>query len=517
MRFSSSILLTAVAAIAIGTALPAYAQEAAQELPAQEIVQKEVVAVPEHESETAKLNALIEKLKSENEPFYSAKLKTLSNGMEVVVVENDRAPVLTHMVWYKVGGADEPVGISGTAHFLEHLLFKGTANQAPGEFSELVKNMGGRDNAFTSWDYTAFFQTIPAEHLEKVMRMEADRMRGANPPHEHFLTERDVVIEERRQTLDNNPGARLGEQMRNALFVNHPYGRPIVGWMNEANALDWPAIKAFYDRWYSPSNAVLVVAGDVKAEEFFKMAEEIYGAIEPFDVPENIRPQRAVFDTAKVIEMHDELIKQKSFSRMTLADTAAEKPLDTLKVSLIGMMLDGGATSRLYKSIVVDQKKAVGVYFSSNSFAKDYGTMSYGGTPTDDTSLEELEDAMLAVFAEAAENGFTAEELERAKTRIIDSQIFELDSVTGPAMVFGRALMMGVQPEYLEYWTGALESITLEEVNAKAAEILPRVKGKYAKTPAANPAWKQSVYGYMYPLEEVAAAKEAENDNEGAQ
>jgi zinc protease len=463
---------------------------------------------------TAEKGAFLSKLKAENEPFYNAKMTTLSNGMQVVVIENHRAPVLTHMVWYKVGGADEPVGISGTAHFLEHLLFKGTEKQTPGEFSEIVKNMGGRNNAFTSWDYTAYFETIPSQHLEKVMHLEADRMRNANPPHDHFLTERDVVLEERRQTLDNNPAARLSEQIRNALYVNHPYGRPIVGWMNEIEALGWPEIKEFYDRWYSPSNAVLVVAGDVKAEDLFKKADEIYGVIEAFDVPQNARPKRAVFDTAKTIEMHDALVKQKSFRRMTLADTVADKPIDSLVVSLIGMMLDGGATSRLYKSIVVEQQKAVSAYFSFNGFARDYGSMSYGGTPVDGVSFEQLEQAMLEVFAKAALEGFTEEELARAKSRIIDAQIFELDSVTGPAMVFGRAMMVGVDPEYLEYWTAALDAITLEHVNAKAKEILPRVNGALAKTKKASAAWRQSVYGYLYPLQESDADETKKSEGE---
>lgn len=498
MTFFQRFLLTAVVIGAAGLISPACADETVTIAPQ---VDNTAVQSDSGQSERAKAQKLIETLKAEHKPFYGAKITTLSNGMKVVVIENHRAPVLTHMIWYRVGGADEPVGHSGTAHFLEHLLFKGTDKIKPGEFSETIKNMGGRDNAFTSWDYTAFHETIPAAHVADVMRMEANRMRHTNPPHDHFLTERDVVLEERRQTLDNDPSARMGEQMRNALFVNHPYGRPIVGWMNEAAALDWTAIKAFYDKWYSPSNAILVVAGDVNAEEFFKLAENIYGQIEPFEVPQDVRAPRATFDTVKKIKMYDPLVKQRSFSRMTLTPTAAEQPISSLTVTLIGMMLDGGATSRLYKTVVVDQKKAVGAYFSSNSFARDYGTMSYGGTPVDGVSFDELEDAMLAVFVEAAEKGFTAKELERAKNRIIDAQIFELDSVTGPAMVFGRAMVMGINPDYLEYWSDALNAITLDEVNAKAKEILPRLKGKYAKTQTASPAWRQSVYGYLYPLE----------------
>lgn len=470
-------------------------------------------------NETQDFKRLIDEIKAQHDPFYNARITTLSNGMQVVAIPNDRAPVVTHMVWYGVGGADEAVGESGTAHFLEHLLFKGTTAQEPGEFSRIVKNMGGRDNAFTSWDYTAYFQTIPADELETVMRLEADRMRGAAPSQEDFLSERDVVIEERRQTLDNNPAARMYEQLRHALFVNHPYGRPIVGWMHEIQAHDWSSIKAFYDRWYSPSNAVLIVAGDVDTESFFEKAESIYGQIEAFDVPQNNRPQRADFDTAKVITMEDPLVKQRSFTRLRVAQTSADAPLESLKIALIGMMLDGGATSRLYKSIVMEQKKAVNAYFSYSGFAQDYGTMSYGGTPTDDTSFEALEQALLAEFRKAAENGFTAEELERAKNRIIDGQIFELDSVTGPAMIFGRAMMVGIDPEYLEYWTHVLKAITLEDVNKVAAKILPRVSaGEMTKEERENSSWAQSLYGYLVPQGyEAPAANNPANDNDAAQ
>lgn len=450
-------------------------------------------------SQNDEFKALIEQIKKQHEPFYNAQHATLSNGMKVIVIPNDRAPVLTHMVWYKVGGADEPVGLSGTAHFLEHLLFKGTATQEPGEFSKIVRNMGGRDNAFTSWDYTAYFQTIPSEHLEKVMTFEADRMRGANPPEEHFLSERKVILEERRQTLENNPAARLFEQMRHALFVNHPYGRPIIGWMHEMEALDWAEIKRFYDRWYSPSNATLIVAGDVVPQDLFDMAERIYGKINAFEVPQNNRPNLAPFDTAKEIVQRDPLVKQRSFTRMTVTHNAASKPLDALKMALIGTILDGGATSRLYKSLVVDQKKAVGVYFSYNGFMRGAGTLSYGATPVDDVSFNELERAMLEEFKKAASEGFTQEELDRAKNRIIDSQIFELDSITGPAMVFGHTLMAGLEPDYLEYWTHVLEKITLEDINEKAAESLPQTIGLFSDKNNKNDPWARSVYGYLLP------------------
>ncbi|GEM_PF-110825 len=443
------------------------------------------------------------KIKAAHKPFYNAQHFTLSNGMQVVVVPNHRAPVVTHMVWYKTGGADEPFGISGTAHFLEHLLFKGSTNVAPGEFSRRVKVMGGRDNAFTSWDYTAFFQTIPSEHLESAMVMEADRIRGANPPHDHFLTERNVVLEERRQTLDNDPSSRLSEQVRQALFVNHPYGRPIIGWMNEVEALDWPAIKAFYDRWYSPSNAMLVVAGDVDVAAFKDMAERIYGAVPAFDVPERKRPPVATFDTEKSITMRDKLVRQRSFYRMALVPNMTADPYGAIVSSLVGTIMDGGMTSRLYKSIIVDQKLAIGVSVSHNPYAVNEGTIAYGGTPVDGVTFETLENAIKTELTKAAKEGFTAEELERAKTRMIDAQAFELDTVTGPAMAFGRSMIIGVEPDLIEYWPHFLALVTLEDVNAKAAELFALDD---------SPIWERSVYGYLLPEDAPQTPQEGEQE-----
>ncbi|MBU0859845.1 MAG: insulinase family protein, partial [Alphaproteobacteria bacterium] len=217
---------------------------------------------------------------------FNAESFTLANGMTVVVIPNHRVPVITHMVWYRVGAADEPVGKSGIAHFLEHLMFKGTDTMKPGEFSKVIRGLGGNDNAFTSQDYTAYFQSISVEHLEKVMTMEASRMRGLNPPLAEVDSERQVILEERRQRIENDPRAYMAEQMRYALFPNHPYGTPNIGWASEMAELSWDDAKAMYDTWYAPNNAILVVAGDVKMETFKPLAEKIYGGLVPEDVPE---------------------------------------------------------------------------------------------------------------------------------------------------------------------------------------------------------------------------------------
>ena len=223
--------------------------------------------------------------------MFDAQSFVLPNGLEVVVIPNDRAPVVTSMVWIRAGSADEPWGKSGSAHFFEHLMFKGTPTVGPGEFSKTVRALGGNDNAFTSYDYTAYFESVSVENLERVLAMEADRMRNLDPPPDHFASERKVILEERRERTDNDPRARFSEQLRAALYVNHPYGRPVIGWFDEMEKLDWPTVKKFYDKFYGPNNAILVVSGDTNAEKLRPVVERVFGSLKPLDpVPSRKRP-----------------------------------------------------------------------------------------------------------------------------------------------------------------------------------------------------------------------------------
>ena len=216
---------------------------------------------------------------------------TLDNGMDVVVIEDHRAPVVTHMVWYRVGSADEPHGTSGIAHFLEHLMFKGTDEIPDGAFSKIIAENGGQDNAFTSYDYTGYFQRIAVDRLDLVMKMEADRMVDVVITEDHVRTERDVILEERSTRTDNSPDGLFSEQMRAALFMNHRYGVPIIGWRREMEQLSLDDALTFYERYYAPDNAILVVAGDVTPEQVRELAEKHYGPLEPSGNPPDPRPQ----------------------------------------------------------------------------------------------------------------------------------------------------------------------------------------------------------------------------------
>src|SRR6056297_2631000 len=245
---------------------------------------------------------------------------TLDNGMQVVVIEDHRAPVVVQMVWYRAGSADETPGVSGVAHFLEHLLFKGTEKLEPGEFSEIVKANGGTDNAFTSFDYTGYFQRVAADRLGLMMEMEADRMKNIQLDREDILTERDVIIEERNQRVENDPGALFREQRMAAQYLNHPYGTPIIGWRHEMVDLDLDDAMAYYEQFYSPNNAVLVVAGDLMPDEVLALAQQHYGPIPRNEaLPERERPSEPPQMAERRLSFEDPRVAQPYVMRTYLA------------------------------------------------------------------------------------------------------------------------------------------------------------------------------------------------------
>src|SRR6266404_2409666 len=282
----------------------------------------------------------------------------LPNGLQVVVIPDHRTPVVTEMIWYKVGSADETPGKSGLAHFLEHLMFKGTAKHPTGEFSQTVLRIGGNENAFTSTDYTGYYQRVPREQLARMMEFEADRMTGLILKDENVLPERDVVLEEFNMRVANNPEARLTEQMMAALYLNHPYGRPVIGWRQEIEQLDREDALAFYKRFYAPNNATLVIAGDVDAKEIRPMVERAYGAIpaQPAIPAQRIRPQEPVPAAPRTVTLSDPRVEQSSVRRFYLvpsSNTAAAGEGPALDV--LAQLMGNGNNSYLYRALVVDQ------------------------------------------------------------------------------------------------------------------------------------------------------------------
>ena len=403
---------------------------------------------------------------------FNAESFELANGMRVVVIPNHRAPVVTHMVWYGVGAADEPVGKSGIAHFLEHLMFKGTADMKPGEFSKIVRGLGGNDNAFTGQDYTAYHQSISVEHLERVMNMEAGRMRGLQPPLAEVDSERQVILEERRQRVENDPRSYMAEQMRYALFPNHPYGTPNIGWASEMAALSWDDAKAMYDRFYAPNNAILVVAGDITAAQLKPLAEKIYGGLPRGEVPERAWRTIPPMPGAYRVVMHHQSFRQPLWQRYYRAPSYRQSREDSLALQVLENILSGGAATRLYKNLVVEQKIATSVNFGYQSEAWADSTMSIGAIPAPGRTMEEIEKAIEEQLRILIKDGVTDTELSEAKVRMRDAADFARDSLTGPAMVIGAALITGGKLDDVEYWPYDIEQVTAAQVQDVARRYL---------------------------------------------
>ncbi|MDF1719456.1 MAG: pitrilysin family protein [Minwuia sp.] len=398
--------------------------------------------------------------------LFNAETFTLDNGMEVVVIPDHRAPVVVHMVWYRLGAADEPVGSSGVAHFLEHLLFKGTDKIAPGDFSKIVAANGGRDNAFTSLDYTAYFQVIARDRLDLVMGMEADRMVNLQLDEDDVRTERDVVLEERRQRTDSRPAGQFGEQARAALYLQHPYGRPVIGWAEEIENLSLDDAMAFYKRYYAPNNAILIVAGDITAADLKPLAEKHYGIIsanpdtEVADLPLE-PPHRA----ARRVLHSDPRVAVTSWQRQYLADSVGWGDRSrSAPLNFLAEILGGGGTSRLYRGLVVDQGVAVSAGAWYSGVSRGPGNFGLYATPAPDSDTATVEAAMDAALAEIIANGVTDAELERARTGLLADAIYARDSLSTGARIFGNALTAGATVDDVESWPDRVRAVTADDI-----------------------------------------------------
>jgi len=397
---------------------------------------------------------------------------TLDNGLEVVVITNRRAPIVTHMVWYKVGAADEPPGKSGIAHFLEHLMFKGTETLGPGEFSDIIARNGGQENAFTSYDYTGYFQTVAKDRLEIVMKYEADRMTNLKLTDEVVLPERDVVLEERRSRVDSEPSGQLGEAMTAALFLNHPYGLPVIGWEQEIRSLTSEDAIAFYRRWYAPNNAVLVVAGDVDAEEVRALAETYYGVIPARELPERLRPAEPQQNAARRVILKNERVRQPGVTISYLAPSyRAGESQYAEALQVLDEILGSGSTSRLYRALVVDQAVAAGAGTGYGANTLDLATFTLYGSPRPGVPVEKVEEALRQELARLLEEGVGEQEVADAKRRMVADAVYLRDSLGGGPRIFGRALTTGSTVDDVESWPERIEAVTVEQVNEAAKAV----------------------------------------------
>ena len=402
---------------------------------------------------------------------------TLDNGLQVVVIEDHRAPAVTQMVWYRIGAADEKPGKSGVAHYLEHLMFKGTDDVGPGEFSKIVEANGGSDNAFTSFDYTAYFQRVAADRLDLVMTMEADRMRDLILSPQDAATELSVILEERSQRTDNDPGALFGEQRSAAQYLNHPYGIPIIGWRHEMEGLTREDALNWYRTYYAPNNAILVVAGDATPEEVRKLAEAHYGPLAPTpDLPARVRPSEPPQLAERRVIFRDGRVAQPYVSRSYLAPERDHD--DQGKAAALTILADilGGdpQTSVLGRKLQFDSHVAVytGAYYDGT--ALDDTTFALSVVPAQGVSLEQAETALDAALAAFLKGGIDPAQFARIKTQIRAGEIYARDNVGTLARRYGEGLATGLTVEDVQAWPDTLQAVTEADVMAAAREVLDR-------------------------------------------
>lgn len=401
---------------------------------------------------------------------------TLSNGMDVVVLPDHRAPVVTHMVWYKVGAVDEDPGKSGIAHLFEHVMFKDTDDLEDGEFDSIVSSLGGQHNAFTSWDYTAYYQRVAKQHLGRMMALEAERMTDLiidEDPDGSFITERDVVREERRQRIDNNPGAVLQEQILAEFWEGHPYEITVIGVMDEVEALTPQDGIDFYKKYYSPENAILVVAGDVSGEEVRALAEEHYGQIEPSGLVDGSRKWSEVEPLTETQEIthSDPKVRQPVWYRYYNGTSQKRDPEFAYALDVGLDVLGGGNTSLLYVALVEEQKVAVNAGAFAWTGLHDDGPAVIYATPSPGVTMKELEAAVTAELAKQLESGFAEEDVVRVRNSKAAEAIYARDSQQSMANLFGSWLAIGGDIDTLLSYSDDIRSVTTEQALAAARSV----------------------------------------------
>ena len=394
---------------------------------------------------------------------------TLKNGLRVIVKEDRRAPTAVHMVWYRAGAMDEKDGTSGVAHVLEHMMFKGTKTLKSGEFNRRVAAAGGRDNAFTSLDYTAYFQIVPKAALPEMMRLEADRMANLQLKPEEFASEIQVVMEERRLRTDDNPQARVYEALSAAAFTAHPYRRPIIGWMDDLQNMTWQDARDWYRDWYAPNNAYVVVVGDVDHKQVFRLAAQTYGKHAakslPVRKPQNEPAQEGMRRvTVKAPAQLPYLLM--AWKAPKLVDLDRDR--DPYALEVLAALLDGNDAARFPKRLVRGEKVAQSAGAGYDATLRGETRFILAGQPAAGRSVAELEAALRAELARIQDEGVTEEELKRVKTQTIAAQVYKRDSLMAQAMEIGQAEASGLHWRDLDKLLDKLRGVTAEEVQAVA-------------------------------------------------
>ncbi|HEY3637603.1 MAG TPA: pitrilysin family protein [Rhizomicrobium sp.] len=409
----------------------------------------------------------------------------LQNGLSVLVVPDHRAPVVTQMLWYRVGAMDDPPGLSGLAHFFEHMMFRGTASTPGDQFARTVARNGGEDNAFTTHDYTAFYEQIAKDRLRLVMGLDADRMANLDLSDSSVRTERDIVLEERRMRIDNDPQSLMREQVEAALHLSHPYGRPVIGWPEEVHRIGRLEAQSFYTRHYAPNNAILVVAGDVTPDEVRMDAEATYAKVPARElVPraEYAQPPR-LGDTKLTVTRDD--VKVPLFLRVYRAPSYTEaKPGEAESLDVLAQLLGGDPTSTLYRELVVKRKLASDAGASYSGYARDAGEFEVYAVPRPGAKMDVIEHAIDAILKQYASAAPRTGDIDRAKTQLVADAVYRRDNLLELASAYGQALAIGLTADDVHEWPARIRAVTGDAIrDAAEKDLIPR----------------ESVTGYLLP------------------
>ncbi|CAG9170182.1 M16 family metallopeptidase [Cupriavidus pampae] len=396
---------------------------------------------------------------------------TLSNGMRVIVKEDHRAPTVVHQIWYRTGAVDELSGTTGVAHMLEHMMFKGTPKVPVGEFSRQIALLGGRENAMTNRDFTLYYQQIGKQYLPKMMELEADRMANVIFKKDEFEREMKVVMEERRLRTDDSPRGKVYEQLLATVYTAMPYRHPVIGWMDDLVNMRVEDVQAWYREWYVPNNALLVVAGDVKADEVRKLAERYYGKLKPRALPSRKTqleaPQQGIKRVwVKAPAQNPYIVLAYKVPRLR----DVEKDVDPYALEVLSAVLDGYDNARLNRELVRQQRLADDVNVGYDSINRNESIFVLDGIPADGHTTEEIEKALREEVQRIARDGVSEEELKRVKAQVIAGQIYKRDSVFGQGMEIGVAEIAGIPWQQIDRMLDKIKAVTPAEVQAVAAK-----------------------------------------------
>lgn len=397
---------------------------------------------------------------------------TLENGLQVVVLPNHRAPVVMHMLWFKVGAIDEVWGKSGIAHFLEHLMFKGTPKHPEGEYSRLISGMGGRENAFTSYDYTSYHAMVGKDNLSQIMALEADRFQNWRVTDEQVVRERDVVLKERQQITENNPVAAFFEEVNAILYPNHPYQRPVIGWRNEIEALNRKDAMDFVQRYYVPENAILVISGDVTLQDVLPLAKKYYGVLSKRDVLPRDIPQVAELNAKRVIEKQSPLVREVVWSRHKLvAPARADNIVQSDAMTVLQKIMGDSRIGRLYRRLVVQEQIATNAYIAFNPVSFGPAKFSIVVVPKPDVELHVIDTVIDDEIKKLVQHGVTEDEVKNAVQAMEIESVYARDSVSAPAYIVGAALAVGLTLDIIEDAPNRIKIITADHVKQAIATL----------------------------------------------